>query len=181
MKRILVLLISFTFVIVLAACGNKEESTAKEQPPEKAEKVEVKNEKEEKSSDTAESEFNTIKIKSIEQIESEDGDSQILTIEVDYTNKDEEPDDLYMASLYTIKAEQETDKTVEELEDALMEVPESYKPELVEMSQKQVKPGETVTGVLAYEILYPGEPVKLTDSGLGLGEKPFEKIIETSK
>lgn len=179
MKRLIILLISVMVALVLTACGG-EKSDAKEekQSTEKAEKVE--NKEEDKRSDKAESQLALVEFKEIEQVTGEEG-KELLAIEVEYTNKDDEPSELYIDSMFTVKAEQDTEDTVDELDIAFGSLPDDYKPELQEMTDKNVKPGATVTAILAYEILYPGEPVRLTNPEMGSEEVPFEKIIETNK
>ena len=77
-----------------------------------------------------------------------------------------------------IKAEQETDVTVESLNGANGQFPEDYKPDLVEMGDTGIKPGATVDAVIGFEIIYPGEPVKLTNFSF-TDEVLFEKVVET--
>lgn len=178
MKRLIILFILVMVALVLTACSEDSDAKEGKQPTEKAEKVEKK--EEEKKSNKAESQLAVVEFKDIEQIEGDEGE-QLLTIEVDYTNKDDEPSELYIDSMFTVKAEQDTEDTVDELDIAFGSLPDDYKPDLQEMTDKNVKPGATVTAILAYEILYPGEPVRLTNPEMGSEEVPFEKIIETNE
>ena len=112
-------------------------------------------------------------------MESQFGDgTQILAIELSFTNNTDEPVSPWMS--LGIQAEQETDTTVEMLTGANGLFPEDYKPDLVKMGDTDVKPGATVDAVIGYEILYPGKPVRLTNFSF-TDEILFERIVETTE
>ncbi|WP_193751997.1 DUF5067 domain-containing protein [Oceanobacillus picturae] len=116
-------------------------------------------------------------IKETEQLDGKfDDDTQILAIELTFTNNSDEPTSPWMA--LGIKAEQETDVTVETLNGGNGQFPDDYKTELVEMGDKNIKPGATVDAVIGFEIMYPGEPVKLTEFSFD-DTSDFERIVET--
>src|SRR5690625_4982284 len=114
----------------------------------------------------------------IEEILSKDEDAQIITVELRLTNNTDEPIDPWMAM--GLSAEQETEATVEGLDGANGLFPDDYKGELVEMGDTDVKPGATVDAVIGFEILYPGESVKLYNFSY-TDEVLFEKTVDTTK
>ncbi|MBM7598021.1 hypothetical protein JOC34_000378 [Virgibacillus halotolerans] len=183
MKKLFVPLLSFAFI--LGACGNtsNEEGTAEENVSQKEiaevsseESTDVK-ESVEISDDTVEDDDYKIVVKDVEQIDG-NYDTQVLALEVEFTNKSEDSISPWMSSL--IKANQETDTTVELLDGANGLFPDDYKPKLVEMGDSDVKGGgTTVDAVIGYEIEYPGEPVQLIDFNGSDTPETFEKVVET--
>lgn len=189
MKRFLILLIGIT--LFLAACGGDSEEANEANDPEESTQEETNDSEqetededaEETSADVSDTSFDNgdyvYEIKEIEQMESGFGDgAQILAIELSFTNNTDEPTSPWMA--LGIQAEQETETTVEQLNGANGMYPDDYKTDLVEMGDTDVKPGATVDAVIGFEILYPGEPVKLTNFSF-TDEVLFEKIVETEK
>ncbi len=190
MKRFLILVIGLT--LFLAACGDDSNETNEATKPEENTQEETtdmdQNEQEtedteEVNADVSDTSFDNgdyvYKIKEIEQMESgfEDG-TQILAIELSFTNNTDEPTSPWMA--LGIQAEQETDVTVEQLNGANGMYPDDYKTDLVEMGDTDIKPGATVDAVIGFEILYPGEPVKLTNFSF-TDEVLFERVVETEE
>jgi uncharacterized Zn ribbon protein len=180
MKKIIILLVGL--MLFLVACGDEgaEETSAEEEPQETVETEEGTEQEESEESEGASDTFldngdYVYEIKEIEQMESqfEDG-TQIIAIELTFTNNTEEATSPWMS--LGIQAEQETDTTVETLNGANGLYPEDYKTDLVEMGDTDVKPGATVDAVIGYELLYPGEPVKLYDMW---EENLFERVVET--
>lgn len=180
MKRILLLMGTLVISLVLAACGG--DSPEKENPSKKGDE-------ESKSgvSDTSIDDGDYVyEIKAVEQITSQYDDAQVLAVELSFTNNTDEPTSPWMA--LGLSAEQEAEATVEGLDGATVEgldganglFPDDYKTELVEMGDTDIKPGATVDAVIGFEILYPGEPVKLYNFSF-TDEVLFEKVIETTK
>ena len=186
MKKITLFL---ALILLLAACGgeksdsaggNSNEDTNTEEQTETIEKDLEENEDKTEVSDTSFDNGEYVyEIKEIEQMESQFGDgTQILAIELSFTNNTDEPVSPWMS--LGIQAEQETDTTVEMLTGANGLFPEDYKPDLVKMGDTDVKPGATVDAVIGYEILYPGKPVRLTNFSF-TDEILFERIVETTE
>lgn len=193
MKKFLILIVGLA--LFLAACGGDDGETNETNEPEETTQEDTNNndeadQEEEQQEDTEEADSEVsdtsfdngdyvYEIKEIEQMEGkfEDG-TQILAIEISFTNNTDEPTSPWMA--LGLHAEQETDVTVEALNGANGQYPDDYKPELVDMGDTDIKPGATVDAVIGFEILYPGEPVKLTNFSF-TDEVLFERVIETTE
>lgn len=188
MKKLLLLITTLFLTLGLAACGgtnSEEQSTNQDNQTESEnteetnkEETEDKNNKSEVSDTTLDTGDYVYTIKEVEQITSKYDDTQILAVEIEFTNNSDEPTSPWMAM--GITAEQETDVTVETLNGANGLFPDDYKPELVEMGDTDIKPGATVDAVIGFEILYPGEPVKLSEFSF-TDDVSFERIVETNK
>ncbi|WP_054753619.1 DUF5067 domain-containing protein [Piscibacillus salipiscarius] len=175
---------SLMLTIFLAACGDDGETEAdttndeteteetnegdQETENEDSETENEKENKDEESSDESEVSDTVLEnedykyvIKGTEQLTGKYEDRPILAVEVEFTNKTDEPTSPWMA--LALKAEQETDTTVEILNGANGLFPDDYKPDLVKMGDTNVKSGATVEAVIGYEILYPGSPVILKE------------------
>ncbi len=184
MKKILLLLVVSILTFGLVACGSDTSSNSNEDTnTENKEESKEKNEspKQELSDTTLETDEYKFVIKNTEQLKSPLNDSQILALEIEFTNKSDEATDPWMALATNIAANQETDTTVEMLDGANGLYPDDYKPELVEMGDTNVKSGATVDAVVGFEIKYPGEPVYLVDFDSPDNPEKFKRVIETSK
>lgn len=160
--------------ILLAGCGNKE-STVEEKPventavaageTEEVKETEVAEEvQEEKSTEPNVYEDDTAKvvIKEYEFMKSQyDENVDIVALTIEFTNKSNEAIDPWFGT--PLKAEQETDKTIELLNGANGLFPEDYKPDLVEASNIRVKPGATVEAVIGHELKFNDSPVFIRD------------------
>lgn len=185
MKKVLLLLVALLFSVVLVACGDSNTTTEKGNNGESEvanveEKAKNEDETSDKISDTSFDDGDYVyEIKEIEQMEGkyEDG-TQILAIELSFTNNTDEPISPWMS--LGINAEQETEATVETLNGANGLFPDDYKADLVKMGDTDVKPSATVDAVIGYEILYPGEPIKLTNFNFA-DEELFERVVETTE
>src|SRR5699024_2498591 len=177
----------------LGACGANDEGVSGDSPeveaeeseevandtPEDSEEGEAEEKAEKISDDTVENDDYKFVIKDIEQIDGK-YDSQVLALEVEYTNKSDESRSPWMAIVGMLKANQETDTTIESLTGANAHFPDEYKPELVEMGDSDVKGGETtVDAVIGFEIEFPGEPVHLIDFNITDKPEAFERVVET--
>ncbi|MEN2467920.1 DUF5067 domain-containing protein [Ornithinibacillus sp. JPR2-1] len=183
MKKILFILVGL--VLLLAACGNDSNDSGDnggKSSENKTQETNNDNKDEDNGSEVSDTGFDNgdyvYEIKSIEQITGKYNDTQILAIEMSFTNNSEEATSPWMS--IGIDAKQETDTTVETLTGANGQFPEDYKPDLVKMGNTDVKPGATVDAVIGFEILYPGEPVKLTNFTF-TDEVLFEKVVETTE
>lgn len=183
--------------LFLVACGSSnnnesdetlsnevEEASAEETEQDDSDADEEANDEEEEQTDeVSDSYLDTgdyiYKIKEIEQVESKFGDgTRALAIELAFTINSYEPKSAWMS--LGLAAEQSTETTVEELDGENTHLPEDYKPDLAELWTMDIKPGATVDVVIAFEILYPGEPVRLYDRfGDISGNSTFERIVET--
>lgn len=195
MKKILMLFLATILAVSLAACGDDNEgdvSAADNNSNDNTEEPDTEtndsndneeNENEEEPANEVSDSYldngdHIFEIKEIEQMESQFGDgTQIIAVELTFTNNSEEATSPWMAM--GIGAEQETDVTVEELYGANGMFPEDYKTDLVEMGDTNVKPGATVDAVIGFELLYPGEPVRLYDFRSFDDDGDFERIVET--
>lgn len=188
MKKFL-LLSSILLITLLAACGGNDDASGSDEPEENQE-VSTDNESSEsnetnESNEVSDTHLDTgdyvYEIKEIEQMESRFGDgTQIIAVELSFTNNSDVPVSPWMSLGFF--AEQETDTTVEQLNGANGLFPEDYKTELVEMGDTDVKPGATVDAVIGYELLYPGEPVRLFDvMAMSDEELTFERTVETTE
>src|SRR5699024_7584879 len=176
--------------VFLGACGASDEGVSGDSPEVEAEESdevaadtpedsEESEEADELSDDTVENDDYKFVIKDIEQIDGK-YDSQVLALEVEYTNKSDESSSPWMAIVGMIKANQETDTTIEMLTGANAHFPDDYKTELVEMGDSDVKGGETtVDAVIGFEIEFPGEPVHLIDFNITDKPEAFERVVET--
>lgn len=88
-------------------------------------------------------------------------DAPIIALTIEFTNKDNEPIDPWFGA--PIKAEQETDITVELLDGANGLYPEDFKPDLVKMGSTKIKPGATVDAVIGFELKIPDSPIYIRD------------------
>lgn len=178
------LVVAVILGVFLGACGSKEDASNSKDVEAKSEvtkDTEPENDTGKVSDSVVESEYNKIKIKEVEQIESELDGSPLLAVEVEYTNKEDKPSDPWNFSTLTMEVIQETESTVDKLEGELSDIPDDYKPEKVEMARTDVKSGATVEVVLVYKIKHVGEPVKLINfDGLEEGIT-FERVIETTE
>src|SRR5690625_4379542 len=172
MKRSLMFVLFTVLSLFLIACNGDDKPTDETN----TENQEVK-EKSSVSDTTLDTGDYVYEIKDIEQVVGKE-DMNILAVEVEFTNKSDEPKSPWMAG--ELFAEQETETTVELLNGALGMFPDDYKPELTEMGDTNVKPGATVDAVIGYEILYPGNPVRLYN--FMYDENPlFERVVETEE
>ncbi|GIN89117.1 hypothetical protein J22TS1_01680 [Siminovitchia terrae] len=184
MKKIILLLTVTILTFGLAACGgNKSNNSNEGKNTENNSESKEQNEspKQELSDTTMETDEYKFVIKNVEQLKSPLNDSQILALEIEFTNKSDEATDPWMALAVNIRANQETDATVEMLDGANGLYPDDYKTDLVEMGDTDVKSGATVDAIVGFEIKYPGEPVHLVDFDSPDKPEKFEKIVETSK
>ncbi len=185
MKKIL-LLSSILLIALLAACSgsNEDAGVGGSNGSEESKEESTDNESSE-SKEISDTHLDTgdyvYEIKEIEQMESkfEDG-TKIIAVELSFTNNSDEPASPWMSLGFF--AEQETDTTVEQLNGANGLFPEDYKQELVVMGDTDVKPGATVDAVIGYELLYPGEPVRLYEAmAMSDEELTFERTVETTE
>lgn len=117
-------------------------------------------------------------IKEIEQVTSVDGNTEILAIEMSFTNNTDHASAAW--PLIGISAEQEDGNLVKDLSGANSDLPDDYKSEQASLWREKIKPGATVDVVISYEILYPGNPVRLYETFGAYGEELlFERIVET--
>lgn len=191
-KRLIAVIVVFT--MLLGACGASGDEKTSGSDPESSKSEEASNdsaedseeeseeESEEKlSDDTVENDDYKIVIKDIEQIDGK-YDSDALALEIEFTNKTDESTSPWMAIVGMIKANQETDKTIEMLNGANGLFPDDYKTELVEMGDSDVKgDGTTVDAVIGFEIEFPGDPVHLIDFNMTDKPETFERVVETEK
>lgn len=181
--RNLLLILTAVALSFLVACGDSEEATDAESGNDTAttEMNEDENAEEESSGDVSDTSFDNgdyvYEIKEVEQIVGKN-DMDILAVEMTFTNNTDEATSPWMS--IGLAAEQETDTTVESLTGANGRFEDDYKPELTEMGDTDVKPGATVEAVIGYEILYPGEPVRLYNRSID-DELLFEKIVKTTE
>lgn len=183
MKKYLALILGC--MLFLAACGDDNEdsngsASGSEQVEGTTNEESDNQDNEDSNGEVSDTSFDTgdyvYEIKEVEQITGKYDDKQVLALEISFTNNTDQPTSPWMA--LGIKAEQETDVTVESLNGANGQFPEDYKPDLVEMGDTDIKPGATVDAVIGFEIIYPGEPVKLTNFSF-TDEVLFEKVVET--
>lgn len=195
MKKLLFLFVAM--MLFLVACGDNsasdeesdntssteiEEASAEETEQEESD-AGAESDKKEQIDEVSDSYLDTgdyiYEIKEIEQLNGRfDDGTQVLAIEMTFTNNSDEPKSAW--SSLGISAEQETDTTVESLNGGNSYLPENYKPDLAELWMTDIKPGATVDVVIAFEILYPGNPVRLYDRFGDLnGNSTFERIVET--
>lgn len=176
MKK-LMLLITMFMLGFLVACGSDDTSN---ETTENGNAI-AKESETESASELSDSSFEVrdyvYEIKETEQITGT-RDEEVLAVEISFTNNSDEPISPWMS--LGIRAEQETDVTVESLTGSNGSFPDDYKSELVEMGNTDIKPGATVDAVIGYEIMYPGTPIKLTNFNF-TDEALFEKTIETKK
>ncbi|WP_100066058.1 DUF5067 domain-containing protein [Miniphocaeibacter massiliensis] len=101
--------------------------------------------------------------KDFEVLDSKFGDGKkMLVITLNYTNNSSEPQDPWTALVYSAVAEQETDISVESLNGGNSYIPDSYKPEAVDLWMTKIKPNTTVEVVLSFELVNTN-PVKIMD------------------
>ncbi|MCC2250384.1 DUF5067 domain-containing protein [Virgibacillus sp. AGTR] len=191
MKKLVFLLLIALLAITLIACGSGEkeaDGTSKSadsdtQQDKSDTEDEVKKEEATKElSDTVlETEDSKIVIKNIEQLTGNYEEKQILAIEMEFTNKSDSPEAPWMEAATVLNAVQETDTTVETLSGGNSFLPEDYKPELAKLWKTDIKSGATVDVVIAYELLYPGNPVRIMDRTLDDKPEKFERIVETTE
>lgn len=115
----------------------------------------------------------TYTFKNIEYLTGKYSNEPILAITIDYTNTTDDNQNPWFAFAFDVSGQQETDKTVETLLGANGEYPEDYKPESVEMSDKEIKPGATVEVVVGYQPTDPNSPIYLRSDS-----KDFDFEIE---
>ncbi len=174
MKKILLFIFVAILGVTLVACSSDSDENKSNSNDGKGTKESSKSE----VSDTKFDDGNYIfEIKSTEQLTGK-YDTQILAVEVTFTNNTDEPTSPWMA--LGIRADQETDTTVELLDGANGQYPDDYKTDLVEMGDTDIKPGATVDAIIGYEILYPGEPVILTNFDFS-DEELFKRVVETTE
>ncbi|MBM7634028.1 DUF5067 domain-containing protein [Geomicrobium sediminis] len=198
MKKYL-LSIGLGSALLLSACGDGTDEPSDADEAEGAEEdsaADVDEDDQEELSadeddDTANNEVNddyldtgdyVFEFQEVEQMENaRDEETQIIAIELTFTNNSDDDTSPWMAAAQAYSSEQETDVTVESLMGANGSFPEGYKEELVNMGDTNIKPGATVDAVIGYELLYPGEDVILSERSFGNDDITFEKIIETEE
>ena len=151
--------------LLLVGCGNKtnqvNEANSNKDTSSNTEQSEQKDDQVD-DSNVYEDDSCKVVIKEYEFLKSQyDDNVDIVALTIEYTNKSDEPIDPWFGS--NIKAEQETDKTVELLDGANGLFPEDYKPDLVAASDVQVKPGATVEAVIGYQLKIKDSPVYIRD------------------
>src|SRR5699024_8189793 len=117
----------------------------------------------------------------VDQLTCAYGDTEVLTLEIEFTNHSKDTRTPSLAAATSITAEQETDEGTEVLNAVNAHFPEDYKADLVSRGSSGVKSGETVEAVIGYEIPQPGEPVQLVDFSLFNDPTTFERVIETEE
>lgn len=168
MKKLLALMIAG--VLVLSACSESDQKEVEKKAEETVEKgkevakdtkdkVEEKVEETKKDPNTAETENYKYVIKKAEVIDNAMfKDKKLLALHITFTNKTKEPANIWMSS--ELKAEQETEDTVELLNGANGQYPEDYYPELIKKGDDMdIKPGATVDAVIGYDLIDPKKPV----------------------
>lgn len=164
-KRIKKLLVVGSVVLLLSACGSNnnavKNNTVNKNQTNASESVE-NSQKSAAEENVFEDESAKFVIKDYEFLKSQyDENVDIVALTIEFTNKSDEAIDPWFGS--PIKAEQETDKTIELLDGANGLFPEDYKPELVAASDVQVKPGATVEAVIGFELKIKDSPVYVRD------------------
>lgn len=164
-KRIKKLLVVGSVVLLLSACGSNnnavKNNTVNENKTNTSESVE-NSQKSAAEENVFEDESAKVVIKDYEFLKSQyDENVDIVALTIEFTNKSDEAIDPWFGS--QIKAEQETDKTIELLDGANGLFPEDYKPELVEASDVKVKPGATVEAVIGFQLKIKDSPVYIRD------------------
>jgi hypothetical protein len=180
-------------VLVLAACGGAD-STAnlvsdisndevEANGANEEEKNETKEDEEERtleiSDTTLETDQYTFVIQEVEQLTSQYDETEILALEIEFSNHSDDTRTPWLAAATSITAEQETEDEAEVLNGANAHFPDDYKEELVNKGSSGVESGDTVEAVIGYEIIHPGEPVRLVDFSLFEEPAKFERVIET--
>lgn len=175
MKKTFLIFITILLSVLLVACGDDSNEN-------KTNNNDMKGTKEASKSEVSDTKFDDgnyiFEIKSTEQLTGKYDDTQILAVEVTFTNNTDEPTSPWMA--LGIRADQETDTTVELLDGANGQYPDDYKTDLVEMGDTDIKPGATVDAIIGYEILYPGEPVILTNFDFS-DKELFKRVVDTKE
>lgn len=176
MKKLLFLLIGM--MLFLTACGSGDNEIEAISDTGGGEAASREAENTTLSDTTVETDEYKIVIKDSEIIQADYKDSEYLTLDIEFTNKRSEPTTPWYGFARTINAYQETDTTIEELEELLAPMyPEDYKAELIDTASSEIKEGSTVDAVVGYELIYPKQHVRLIDGD----DEPetFEKIVET--
>ena len=199
MRRLFLFAAVGWLAVVLAACGGEEntanlisdtsdeemetdEKKEDEGDKEKEESEDKKKEEAQEISDTTlETEHYTFVINEVDQLTSAYDDTEVLALEIEFTNHSKDTRTPWLAAATSITAEQETDEGTEVLNGANAHFPEDYKADLVSRGSSGVKSGETVEAVIGYEIPQPGEPVQLVDFSLFNDPTTFERVIETEE
>lgn len=158
-----------------AKAESEEQQTKSESDASNKETTKEENKK--LSDSVVESNSSKIVIKNIEQVESKFGGNPVLALEITFTNKSSRPTTPWIASATTLKAIQETEATVETLNGGRL--PDSYKPDLVKMGDTNVKSGAIVDAVISFEIVDPGNPVRLINFSIDNEPTTFERVVET--
>lgn len=91
---------------------------------------------------------------------------KIVALEIEFTNKKNEPVNPWMQFAFDFVGEQETDTQVIDLLGANAEFASDYKTEFVKNSNINVKPGATVTIVVGYSLQNPNKPVYIRDRNI---------------
>lgn len=171
-------------MITLTACGGGSGSTdsnskKESASTEKVEKVEIKENDEEKGffiDDTFGINNTVYKITGSEIVNGA-GDTRVLAINFDFTNNSEEPKDMLDIIMY-VHGTQETDNTVEDLMPGSL--PYSETPTDLDnrsdLTHTKIKPGATVQGVKLIQLVNDS-PVTVTFSNIGfneVGKKVYE-------
>ncbi|WP_010247864.1 DUF5067 domain-containing protein [Peptoniphilus rhinitidis] len=154
-----------SIALLLTACGGKTNEVKNETPKENQNSVVESTENKQissKESNIFEDESAKVVIKNYEFLKSQyDENVDIVALTIEFTNKTDEAVDPWFGT--PLKGEQETDKTIELLDGANGLFPEDYKPDLVDASDVQVKPGATVEAVIGYQLKIKDSPVYVRD------------------
>lgn len=154
-----------SIALLLTACGGKTNEVKNETPKENQNSVVESTENKQissKESNIFEDESAKVVIKNYEFLKSQyDENVDIVALTIEFTNKTDEAVDPWFGT--PLKGEQETDKNIELLDGANGLFPEDYKPDLVDASDVQVKPGATVEAVIGYQLKIKDSPVYVRD------------------
>ncbi|CCO12239.1 putative uncharacterized protein [Carnobacterium maltaromaticum LMA28] len=164
MKKIISLGFISLCVVALSACGAPEKKSEKTSE-QKSSQVQKESVSEKKKTDdvtysdkTIENKDGKVKITSIEKgVDFNDEPAMIVHFEL--TNKKTEPENVQIAYMSFIKAEQNTGDTTENLQYAIMT--ENPYQDKTDMLQKDINPNATIEGVYMYELADETKPVTL--------------------
>jgi len=178
MRNVILTLTLLITVSVLVACGGGSETSGNASGSEDAKEKPVQQEQE-TSNQVFENDDYKFTFGEGEMLEGKYGDA-VLAIPIEFTNKTDEAESPWMASIGTLNMKEVGETTTNSVIGGNGQLPEDYKPEYYRMDE-QINGGETVKAIFALTIQNPGSEIKISEGTMPDENPSFERTYQTSQ